>query len=85
MTYGSVPHRSGGTRWRYRSNGSLRRSGDAVLPHRRKGNIGVRAAGAVLLRVVELRAEAETTLRPSGLTGEARLRHSPPDPPLGGL
>ena len=77
------PHcRSGGSLWRYRSNGSLRRSGGAVLPQRRKGRKGVRAAVAVLLRVVVLRAEAETTLRPRGLYwGGVGLRPLTPRPP----
>ena len=47
----------------------------------KEGKEGVRSAVAVLLRVVVLRSEAETTLRPRGLTGEAwACAHSPPAP-----
>ena len=39
-----------------------------------------RAAVAVLLRVVVLLPRRETTLGHGAFTGEAWLRHSPPDP-----
>ena len=48
----------GRSRWRYRSKGSVQRTDGAVLPQRRRGRKFVRAAVAVLLRVVVLRSEA---------------------------
>ena len=73
--------RSGGARWRYRSNGLLASGCRRCTAPLKEGKEGVRSAVAVLLRVVVLRSDAETTLRPRGLTGEAwACAHSPPDP-----